>query len=303
MGTTIQKTAAAADITSDLRDTTLKAAAKQGKWQALADEHLGPVAFLVEAVRAQLDAANNAALPLGVALDTARQHAAKVVGKVSDDVWNAVGRPQVDAAYEILFPEGISFYLGGDVADQADRFDLLAELLLSGIHPRLPEAIATEAANAIKAEAAALRAALALSRPAHTKAHLLYRVNRAVASSAALSLANYKRVLKAAGFSEAEIHTVIPNRGRSAKKAAAPAKPAAPEPPAPAPRATPAPQPSASPAPQPSAAPAPQPSASPAPQPSAPQPSAAPTPQPSASPISQRSTTPAPQPQAAPTPA
>jgi len=46
----------------------------------------------------------------------------------------------------------------------------------------------------------------------------LQRVLAAVARTAAIELANYKRVLKESGFSEAEIHAVIPDRSSSTPK-------------------------------------------------------------------------------------
>lgn len=218
MGETIRKTAAAADIIADLGDAYLKAAAKQGKWQTLAEQQIAPTVKLVENVCAQLDTARKTALPLVLALDATREKAGKVVGKVSDDIWNAVGRPRHDAAFEILFPGGFAFYTDGDVEDLPDRMDLLVELLNSGLHPNLPANVAGDAAATIKVEAQALRGAVQAASGPKTRVVLLERVSLALARSAALALAGYKRVLKAAGFSEAEIHTVIPDRSKPAQK-------------------------------------------------------------------------------------
>ncbi|MFT3765549.1 MAG: hypothetical protein QM820_08550 [Minicystis sp.] len=237
----IRRTAAAADIVADVGESYLKAVAKQGKWQILAEEHLGPTVKLVETVAVQLADAQKTALPLVLALQAADEHADRVVGKVSDDVWNAVGRPRSDPALDILFPGGNAFYVDGDVAEQPDRMDLLVELLKAGVHPTLPPAVAQSAANTIQAEGDTLRQAVKAAQGPRTKVTLLERVNQAVARSAALKLAGFKRVLKAAGFSEAEIHTVIPDRGKPAPaKKQAPQTPAAP-PTLPAQQASPAP--------------------------------------------------------------
>jgi hypothetical protein len=78
----------------------------------------------------------------------------------------------------------------------------------------------------LSTESAALRAAVSAAGAARTKLHLLERTNTALGRSAAIELANFKRLLKANGFSEAEAHTIIPDRSRPAPKAATP--PAAP---------------------------------------------------------------------------
>jgi hypothetical protein len=46
----------------------------------------------------------------------------------------------------------------------------------------------------------------------------LQRAKTAVAQSARMQLAQLKRIYKAEGFSEADIHSVIPDRPRSTKK-------------------------------------------------------------------------------------
>lgn len=158
-----------------------------------------------------------------MALGVADDHADRLVGKVSDDVWNAVGRPAADPVLSIFFPGGNAFYVDGDVTEQPDRMALLAELLQAGLHPKLAQDKAQAAATEITTGANTLRAAVDAARVPRTKVILLERVVTAIARSAAISLASFKRILKANGFTEAEIHTVIPDRSRPAPK-----KPAAP---------------------------------------------------------------------------
>jgi hypothetical protein len=73
---------------------------------------------------------------------------------------------------------------------------------------------------------------LAEATPA-TRVEVLQRVRRAVVTSAQAALTNVKRLYKAAGFSEADIHTVIPDRPLPAKHT----------PPAPTPQPRPSPPP------------------------------------------------------------
>jgi uridine phosphorylase len=74
----------------------------------------------------------------------------------------------------------------------------------------------------VRAGALVLRQAIEAAREPAALVGVLERVQAAVARNAAMELANLKRVYKIAGFSEANIHTVIPDRSRRS----APTKPA-----------------------------------------------------------------------------
>ena len=230
MGNVISSRAAAANIEADVHESYLKAVAKGGKWQELAADQLAPTVLFVDTVGLQASDARKVALPLTLAQEAAQERANKVIGKVADDVWNAVGRPGHDPALDILFPGGTSFYVDGDVARQPGRIALLIELLKADLHPKLPATVAQACVDMLKTEADTLQQAVQAAEGPRTKVILMDRVRQAVARSAALQLAAFKRMLKAAGFTEAEIHTVIPDRGRPApaKKPAAAALPALP---------------------------------------------------------------------------
>jgi hypothetical protein len=142
--------------------------------------------------------------------------------KVYDIIWNEIGRPAYDAALAVIFPDGIAYYAEGDTSEQPDRMDILVQLLQSGIHPKLSKATAQSCAAEIQAESEGLRAAVDAARKPAAQVKVLGRVRTALARVVATELANLKRVYKAEGFSEAEIHAVIPDRPASkpAKKAA-----------------------------------------------------------------------------------
>jgi hypothetical protein len=220
MGEIVRKTAALETILGDLNTSYTRAVAKQGKWRELAEERLAPVIKLTATIDAQLNDTKQLATPLLAALDAEDGRADLVIGKGSDDIWNAVGRPASDPSLEIIFPGGNAFYVEGDVTEQPDRMDLLVELLAAGVHPKLPADTATAVANDVKTAAASLRSAVDAARGPRTKLKLLERVKDAVGRSAAIELSHFKRVLKAHGFSEAEIHSVIPDRSRPTPKKA-----------------------------------------------------------------------------------
>ncbi len=218
MGEPIRKTAAREDILRDFKKTHDNAVAREGTAAILAEQRLVPVSKILESLKSQQDEAHAIAAPLLAALAAADLRADRTIGKVSDDIWNDVGRPASDAAFDLLFPGGNAFYVDGDASEQPDRMDLLVELLKANVHPKLSPAVAQSSIATITAESAALRVAADGARQARARLQLLDRVLTAVARSAAIEIGNFKRLLKANGFSESDAHTIIPDRGHAAPK-------------------------------------------------------------------------------------
>jgi hypothetical protein len=228
MPETIRKTAARDDILEDFKTTHLNAMARGGVAATLAQQRLLPILNIVASVKAQQDTVAAFAAQLLAVLGVADRSADKAIGKVSDDIWNDIGRPGSDAAFDIMFPGGNAFYVDGDVTEQPDRMDLLVELINAHVHPTLSSGVAQASVETITAESAALRVAVEAVRPARAKLLLFERVLAAVARSAAIELASFKRLLKANGFTETDAHTIIPDRSSAPAKKAAPAAPAPP---------------------------------------------------------------------------
>jgi hypothetical protein len=224
MGEVISRRAAADDIFADVGTTLTRAQARGGKWQALAADSLGDTMKLVEATRARRAAAQAEATVKRAALEAEDDRADRLLARVSDEIWNAVGRPAADPALSVLFPGGFAYYADGMDDEQPHRMELLASLLESKLHPKLSAEAAQAFAAEIRQEAAALRAVHEPATAARAQVDLQERVWLSLARTAQMTLANLKRRLKAEGFSEAEIHQVIPDRPKPvAAPAAAPA--------------------------------------------------------------------------------
>jgi len=218
MGEIIRRDAAADDIVADAKTTLTNAKSRGGRWNELAVQRLGPVLGLFGSVEAKRAAAVEALTPLEAEVDSRNRHADATLGKQYDLIWNEIGRPAYDAALSVLFPDGIGYYAEGDTEGQPDRMEILVELLKSGIHPKLSEAAATAAANEIKAAGDALRTAVEAAGKPAAQVKVLGKVRVALAKVIHSELSNLKRLYKADGFSEAEIHTVIPDRPSKSKK-------------------------------------------------------------------------------------
>lgn len=212
MGEVIRRDAAAADILADANATLTNAVARGGTWQTSAEARLGPVIALSASVEARRKAALTEHAPVHARLNAGNDVADNLVGRISDDIWNLLGRPGNDPALDILFPGGVSYYTDGDVTEQPGRMLLLAELLESGIHPRLDASRANGFATELRASASALQAHVDASQPIRLRLHLTEKMHFATAKAAHAALVNLKRAWKSDGQSEVEIHTVIPDR-------------------------------------------------------------------------------------------
>ena len=221
MGEVIRKGSAAGDVLADVATTLRNARAKGGVWESAAEEKLAVVEKLGGLVASRLKEADAVLQPLRAALDAEDDRADDLLGGVSDDIWNKVGRPGADPVLSIIFPGGVAYYADGRDEEQPERMELLSEFLNAGIHPKLDRKVAAAHAKSVRESAEAYRKRAEATRKPAARVKLLSAMHVSVARYAQTELANLKRRYKSEGFSEADIHAVIPDRPR-AKPAAAP---------------------------------------------------------------------------------
>lgn len=214
MGEVIRKGSAADDVIADVRATLTHARAKGGVWKSAAEEKLGPVEKLIELVEARLKEAEAALAPLNAAVDAEDHDADHLLGAVSDDIWNKVGRPAQDPVLSIMFPGGISYYTEGPNDEQPDRMDLLAEFLDSGLHPRLDDKHGKAHAKTVRESSERYRKKVDARKKPAARLKLLGAMKTSIARYGQVELANLKRRYKSENLSESDIHMVIPDRTR-----------------------------------------------------------------------------------------
>lgn len=222
MGEVIRKSAAVEDILADVKQSGLSAQARGGVFKTAADQALKPALSLFESVDAKWHALDQSLAPLVAAHEHRDDQADALVGRIADSVWNDVGRPAPgsDGIFDMMFPAGITFYTDGPDDEQPERMALLADLLESGLHPRLDAAAAKDYAKKLRDEAAELDKGLDALRKPRIRLAMYGRMRTAAAKNAQAALARFKRILRANNLSEADIHTVIPDRPSAPKKAA-----------------------------------------------------------------------------------
>lgn len=227
MGEVIRKTAAAEDILADARQSNVRAQARGGLYQAAADAALKPALALFDAVHSKWQALEASVAPLVAAHNARDEQADALIGRIADAVWNDVGRPApgIDGSYDLLFPSGITFYTDGPDEEQPERMLLLAELLESGIHPRIEAKQAKSYAKQLREAAAELDKSVQSIWQPRIRLAMYSRMRTAAARNTQVALSRFKRLLRAQDVSEAEIHTVIPDRPAPVKKADPPKDP------------------------------------------------------------------------------
>lgn len=212
MGRLISSRGSANDIFADTKTAHTKGIAKSGKFATITVDLLGPTVILIDTIDADLADAQKTAAPLQAALQAADDEADDLIGRVYDEVWNDVGRPAYDRALTLIFPGGATYYTDGSIDTQPGRMELLAQLLERGIHPKLNNTQAQAAADKVRAGATKLQGVINAARLPSNRVALLERIRTATARVVQFELANYKRALVSAGYSETEIHDVIPDR-------------------------------------------------------------------------------------------
>lgn len=233
MGEVIRKNAAAADILADARDATTRATARGGTWQTLAAQALAGPLKLADQVESRLATARATVAPLVAIQASEKIRVDGIIGRISDQIWNDIGRPAHDAYFELMFPGGIAFYTEASDSEHPVRMELLADLIETGLHPSLDLKNAKSYATELRAAGADFESAIEAARKPRAQLAMYERMQSAAALNCQMGLVNYKRLLKSAGMSEAEIHTVIRDRPTKKPAAAAPA-------PAPTPASAPA---------------------------------------------------------------
>lgn len=220
MGEVIRKSAAVEDILTDVRQSSLGAQARGGVFKTAADQALKPALTLFESVETKWHALEASLAPLIAAHDHRDDQADALIGRTADSVWNDVGRPAPgsDAIFDMMFPAGITFYTDGPDDEQPERMALLADLLESGLHPRLDPAAAKDYAKKLRDCAAELDGGLDALRKPRVRLAMYGRMRTAAAKNAQAALGRFKRILRANDLSEADIHTVIPDRPSAPKK-------------------------------------------------------------------------------------
>lgn len=222
MGEVIGANASGDAIEADIINSHQAAAIRGDEWKIPAQNILGPVISILGVIDGKLGPVQVTLNLLESEILLIDEESDQLVGAERDSLWNALGRKADDVYFEILFPGGKNFYTRAKEDEQVSLMYLLAEMLESNLHPKLDSALSAASAGRIRAQADIYKAKVDAIRPVRAKAELLATVRKNVVRAGRSRLVALKRAYLAAGFSETEIHQVIPDRPTAKKAAASP---------------------------------------------------------------------------------
>ena len=228
MGVLINKKAAVTDIVADCRSTLTAAKARGGQLETLAKQYLEGPLGMFELVMQRLQAVETQLAPLQAFKVAKDEESDALIGRISDEIWNDIGRPAHDPAFSLLFPDGVSFYADSPDAEQPIRMELLAELLEAGLHPKLDSKKAKAQGKQLRDSAKTLRAAVDQTQTPRAQLLMLSKAKTALGRNLQMALVNLKRHFKATGIPDPQIHSIIPDRTRAATRPAPVPSPFAP---------------------------------------------------------------------------
>lgn len=238
MGVVITKNAAIADILADLRTAVDKAASRGGVWSEEAQKVLANPAVRAFGADEALEQADEALRLERIALELAVRAADLGVANAHDALWNRLDRPKDHPELEVIIPSPLREFTSQPPGDKPQWLDAMAQMLEEGLLSEVPLQDCVDVATELRARSAALVTVLERWEKARKQRTLKNALRKGYVRAARIQLVHLKRIYKARGKSEADIHRVIPDRKKYRPKAAIEEAPVEPEIPSkPVPRA------------------------------------------------------------------
>ncbi|PIV98444.1 MAG: hypothetical protein COW42_14640 [Deltaproteobacteria bacterium CG17_big_fil_post_rev_8_21_14_2_50_63_7] len=211
MGQIIRAGAAREEIIKCGRDTLDAARQRDDAWKKPAEERLAPVLELCDGIAAEMVALGRVVQPLRQGIDMQNEVADDIIVRVVEQLFDLGGRRRNDPWLALLAPGGAGAYTDGPTDEQPRRMALFAKLLRKLGHKRIAKAETDAAADKIDTAAKSFGEAVAAAEQPMAELSLVERTLTALAKVVRMELVSLKQGWKAAGFSEAEIHRVIPD--------------------------------------------------------------------------------------------
>jgi hypothetical protein len=217
MGSIILRMAAVEAIEEVIAKTLQQARQRDDEVRGRVEAKLTPHEPAIEAARAEQGVMEARAGDARARATYLADRAAQTVGEVADEIWNALDRPGADVTYAMLLPGGVAFITGESPARQAVLMRVLAEKLRKTQDARLEQTRLDAWAERVEVGAGPLWDAALAALAAEGRAYHARQARAHVARTAWRELPRLKRELLNEGWSEADIHRVIPDVPRGAR--------------------------------------------------------------------------------------
>lgn len=211
MGEVISASAAAAKRIEDFRTTLGRCEARGVAAKDASDRFLAPVLLLADAAEEQRKSAREALADAEAKVDAVDARADGDIGAVRDDLWNALGRPANSPVMSAVFAGGIGSYTG-----QSDDMQPVMMRVLGGRLAAIDDAALQDRKSGWVQRIAAAREAMEQVLPSLRDAKAAAIIAEAAyydaARAARRALVKMKSYLKIEGWTEAQVHELIPDR-------------------------------------------------------------------------------------------
>lgn len=193
----------------DTITTTLAHARAEGDpYKREAEALLGPIETILQRIaleRHDLDVATQHERTI---LEQLEDQAEAELHAHADKIWEHLGCPDYDPIYTVLFP---SRSPGPHAFEaQAEQLSLAADLLSSGIHPKIDRIRGAQVAQEIRMMAERFRAHLLALSKYQARQTSLNALEASVARIGLLELSTLRRTLRSMGLDDTRIKFVVP---------------------------------------------------------------------------------------------
>jgi hypothetical protein len=179
----------------------------------------------LDSARVEMQAATNGHGEAAAMLAVEEGRADVAVGKVRDEMWNALGRPRQNAVLDRIFPNGVATYTKADPKLKPLLMQVLGARIQAATSDLFAEPQKDEWVTELETRRKAFQAATETHRPAEATAMLARYGYRGAVRIAVARLRDFKRDLLTLGMSEAAIHDIIPDASRPETTPAPPVTP------------------------------------------------------------------------------
>jgi hypothetical protein len=189
--------------------TTLANARAEGEpYKRTAEEQLGPIEAILRRITLERIDAEAALTREETELEQLDEQVETVIQTSADEIWDRLGCPDYDPIYNILFPSVTDGTSTGQA--KANRLSVVADLLTSGMHPKIDRAHAALVAQKIRALAEEYHERLYVLSKHQVRKTSLDGFEASVARIGLLELGTLRRTLRNMGVDDTNIKSVVP---------------------------------------------------------------------------------------------
>lgn len=193
----------------DAITTTLAHARAEGEpYKKEAEALLGPIETILQRIALERHDIDIALQHERTILEHLEEQAEAGLHAHADKVWEHLGCPDYDPIYTVLFPSRSPEPHAFEA--HAERLSLVADLLSSGIHPKIDRICGSRVAQEIRMMAEEFRAHLLILSKYQTRQTSLNALEASVARIGLLELGTLRRTLRTLGLDDTRIKYVVP---------------------------------------------------------------------------------------------